>query len=62
MDPVFRRIYLNMFSFLLTSTESRLWAIFLQILGVLLWVSVFLGIVSAGIGFFAYFLSNTKNY
>lgn len=35
-----------------------LWAAFMLNQGVMLWVSVFLVIVSGGIGLFAYFLSN----
>ena len=37
---------------------ALLWAAFMLNQGVLLWVSVFLVIVSGGIGVFAYFLSN----
>ena len=37
---------------------ALLWAVFMLDQGVLLWVSVFLVIVSGGIGLFAYFLSN----
>lgn len=35
-----------------------LWAVLMLNQGVLLWVSLFLVIVSAGIGLFAYFISN----
>jgi hypothetical protein len=37
---------------------ALVWAVFMLNQGVLLWVSVFPVIVSAGIGLFAYFLSN----